>query len=64
MDNYNNLYENADDFYNKYYKLVVYKMSNDNILSESESFTKPAKIVMQFTESMEPKYNSTSVNIL
>ncbi len=54
----------ADDYSNKYYKLVVYKMSNDNILSNSESLIKPAEIVMQFIESMEIKYNFTSVNIL
>ena len=53
----------ADNYDNKYYKLVVYKMSNTNILSESESLTIPAEITMQFIESMEIQYNFTSVNI-
>ena len=53
----------ADDYSQKYYKLIVYKMSNENILSENESLTKPAEIVMQFIDSMDIKYNFTSVNI-
>ncbi len=54
----------ADDYSNKYYKLVVYDLSNNNILSKEESLEVPAKIVYQFMNSMEIQYNFTSVNIL
>ncbi len=54
----------ADDYSNKYYKLVVFNLSNENILTEEESGEKPAEIVMQFINSMETQYNFTSVNVL
>ncbi len=36
---------------------------NSNILSKSESQTKPAEIVMQFINAIQTKYNFTSVNV-
>ncbi len=54
----------TDDYSQKYYTLVVYNLSNDNNLSENESLTKPAEVVMQFVDSMDIKYNFTSVNVV
>ncbi|MFI3212882.1 MAG: hypothetical protein R3Y24_06020 [Eubacteriales bacterium] len=54
----------ADDYSRKYYTLVVYNLSNENVLSENESLTKPAEVVMQFVNSMDTKYNFTSVNVV
>ncbi len=53
----------ADDFSKKYYKLIIYDMTNGNALSEAESLTKPAEIVMEFIEAMETPYNFTSANV-
>lgn len=54
----------ADDYSKKYYNLIAYDISNNNILNENESLIKPAEIVMEFIDSMETKYNFTSVNIV
>ncbi len=53
----------ADDYSNKYYKLTVYELKNSNTLSEDESRTKPAEIIVQFIGEMQTKYNFTSVNV-
>ncbi len=51
----------GDDYSNKNYSLTVYDFTNDNILSEGESFELPAEILMEFISSMEVQYDFTNV---